>query len=104
MAENGLKLAQLQTAKVPGSNTTSINENVLAGGQHRWCRRSRSKSAATAQANLITQKKAAQQNVSAREPERGVRQPVAVPGTVSGQRSHHQRASTMFDTLLGLRG
>ena len=55
--KNGLKLAQLQTAKVLGGNTTSINEMFSQVVNTVGVQTQQIKSAATAQANLITQKR-----------------------------------------------
>ena len=102
--KNGLKLAQLQTAKVLGGNTTSINEMFSQVVNTVGVQTQQIKSAATAQANLITQKKAAQQNVS------GVNLNEEYVSLSQYQEQYQASAriinvaSTMFDTLLGLRG
>ena len=88
----------------PGGNTTSINEMFSQVVNTVGVQTQQIKSAATAQANLITQKKAAQQNVS------GVNLNEEYVSLSQYQEQYQASAriinvaSTMFDTLLGLRG
>ena len=101
--KNGLKLAQLQTAKVLDRSSTSINEMFSRVVNTVGVQTQQIKSAATAQANLITQKQA-QQNVS------GVNLNEEYVSLSQYQEQYQASAriidvaSTMFDTLLGLRG
>ena len=102
--KNGLKLAQLQTAKVLDRSSTSINEMFSRVVNTVGVQTQQIKAAATAQANLITQKQAAQQNVS------GVNLNEEYVSLSQYQEQYQASAriidvaSTMFDTLLGLRG
>ncbi|AVG38966.1 flagellar hook-associated protein FlgK [Achromobacter insolitus] len=102
--KNALKLAQLQTAKVLGHGTMNITEMFSQVVNTVGVQTAQIKTAATAQANLITQKTAAQQAVS------GVNLNEEYVSLSLYQEQYQASAriidvaSTMFDTLLGLRG
>jgi len=102
--KNALKLAQLQNSKVLGNGTMSVNDMFGQVVNTVGVQTQQLKSAATAQANLITQKLAAQQAVS------GVNLNEEYVSLSLYQEQYQASAriidvaSTMFDTLLGLRG
>ncbi len=102
--KNALKLAQLQNSKVLGNGTMSVNDMFGQVVNTVGVQTAQLKSAATAQANLITQKAAAQQAVS------GVNLNEEYVSLSLYQEQYQASAriidvaSTMFDTLLGLRG
>ncbi|MBD9428560.1 flagellar hook-associated protein FlgK [Achromobacter sp. K91] len=102
--KNALKLAQLQNSKVLGNGTMSVNDMFGQVVNTVGVQTAQLKSAATAQANLITQKTAAQQAVS------GVNLNEEYVSLSLYQEQYQASAriidvaSTMFDTLLGLRG
>ncbi|MGX9692769.1 flagellar hook-associated protein FlgK [Achromobacter anxifer] len=102
--KNALKLAQLQNSKVLGNGTMSVNDMFGQVVNTVGVQTQQLKSAATAQANLITQKTAAQQAVS------GVNLNEEYVSLSLYQEQYQASAriidvaSTMFDTLLGLRG
>ncbi|GLK93985.1 flagellar hook-associated protein 1 [Achromobacter xylosoxidans] len=102
--KNALKLAQLQNSKVLGNGTMSVNDMFGQVVNTVGVQTQQLKSAATAQANLITQKLAAQQGVS------GVNLNEEYVSLSLYQEQYQASAriidvaSTMFDTLLGLRG
>ncbi|WP_333903478.1 flagellar hook-associated protein FlgK [Achromobacter insolitus] len=102
--KNALKLAQLQTTKVLGHGTMNITEMFSQVVNTVGVQTAQIKTAATAQANLITQKTAAQQAVS------GVNLNEEYVSLSLYQEQYQASAriidvaSTMFDTLLGLRG
>ncbi len=102
--KNALKLAQLQNTKVLGNGTMSVNDMFGQVVNTVGVQTQQLKSAATAQANLITQKTAAQQAVS------GVNLNEEYVSLSLYQEQYQASAriidvaSTMFDTLLGLRG
>lgn len=102
--KNALKLAQLQNSKVLGKGTMSVNDMFGQVVNTVGVQTQQLKSAATAQANLITQKLAAQQAVS------GVNLNEEYVSLSLYQEQYQASAriidvaSTMFDTLLGLRG
>ena len=102
--KNALKLAQLQTSKVLGHGTMSINEMFSQVVNTVGVQTQQIKSANTAQANLITQKLEAQQAVS------GVNLNEEYVSLSLYQEQYQASAriidvaSTLFDTLLGLRG
>ncbi len=102
--KNALKLAQLQNTKVLGNGTMSVNDMFGQVVNTVGVQTQQLKSAATAQANLITQKTAAQQAVS------GVNLNEEYVNLSLYQEQYQASAriidvaSTMFDTLLGLRG
>ncbi|WKK15482.1 flagellar hook-associated protein FlgK [Achromobacter insolitus] len=102
--KNALKLAQLQNTKVLGNGTMSVNDMFGQVVNTVGVQTQQLKSAATAQANLITQKLAAQQAVS------GVNLNEEYVSLSLYQEQYQASAriidvaSTMFDTLLGLRG
>ncbi|HEY9274326.1 MULTISPECIES: flagellar hook-associated protein FlgK [Achromobacter] len=102
--KNALKLAQLQTAKVLGHGTMNITEMFSQVVNTVGVQTAQIKTAAIAQGNLITQKTAAQQAVS------GVNLNEEYVSLSLYQEQYQASAriidvaSTMFDTLLGLRG
>ncbi|MGS1011961.1 flagellar hook-associated protein FlgK [Achromobacter anxifer] len=102
--KNALKLAQLQNSKVLGNGTMSVNDMFGQVVNTVGVQTAQIKSAAIAQANLITQKTAAQQAVS------GVNLNEEYVSLSQYQEQYQASAriidvaSTMFDTLLGLRG
>ena len=102
--KNALKLAQLQNSKVLGNGTMSVNDMFGQVVNTVGVQTQQLKSAATAQANLITQKLAAQQAVS------GVNLNEEYVSLSLYQEQYQASAriidvaSTIFDTLLGLRG
>ncbi|WP_315134879.1 flagellar hook-associated protein FlgK [Achromobacter marplatensis] len=102
--KNALKLAQLQTAKVLGHGTMSTTDMFGQVVNTVGVQTAQAKSAATAQANLIKQTAAAQQSVS------GVNLNEEYVSLSLYQEQYQASAriidvaSTVFDTLLGLRG
>ncbi|WP_088140111.1 flagellar hook-associated protein FlgK [Achromobacter xylosoxidans] len=102
--KNALKLAQLQNGKMLANGTMSVNDMFAQVVNTVGVQTAQVKSAATAQANLITQKIAAQQGVS------GVNLNEEYVNLSQYQEQYQASAriidvaSTMFDTLLGLRG
>ncbi|MFE0839360.1 flagellar hook-associated protein FlgK [Achromobacter insolitus] len=102
--KNALKLAQLQNTKVLGNGTMSVNDMFGQVVNTVGVQTQQLKSAATAQANLITQRLSAQQAVS------GVNLNEEYVSLSLYQEQYQASAriidvaSTMFDTLLGLRG
>lgn len=102
--KNALKLAQLQTAKVLGHGTMNITEMFSQVVNTVGVQTAQVKTAAIAQGNLIAQKTAAQQAVS------GVNLNEEYVSLSLYQEQYQASAriidvaSTMFDTLLGLRG
>ena len=102
--KNALKLAQLQTAKVLGHGTMSTTDMFSQVVNTVGVQTAQAKSAATAQANLIKQTAAAQQSVS------GVNLNEEYVSLSLYQEQYQASAriidvaSTVFDTLLGLRG
>ncbi len=102
--KNALKLAQLQTAKVLGRGTMNITEMFSQVVNTVGVQTAQIKTAAIAQGNLIAQKTAAQQAVS------GVNLNEEYVSLSLYQEQYQASAriidvaSTMFDTLLGLRG
>jgi len=102
--KNALKLAQLQTAKVLGHGTMSTTDMFAQVVNTVGVQTAQAKSAATAQANLIKQTAAAQQSVS------GVNLNEEYVSLSLYQEQYQASAriidvaSTVFDTLLGLRG
>lgn len=102
--KNALKLAQLQTAKVLGHGTMSTTDMFAQVVNTVGVQTAQVKSAATAQANLIKQTTAAQQAVS------GVNLNEEYVSLSLYQEQYQASAriidvaSTIFDTLLGLRG
>ncbi|KOF55171.1 MULTISPECIES: flagellar hook-associated protein FlgK [unclassified Achromobacter] len=101
---NALKLAQLQTAKVLGKGSMNLTEMYSQLVNTVGVQTAQIKSAATAQQNLVAQKLAAQQAVS------GVNLNEEYVNLSQYQEQYQAAArivdvaSTMFDTLLGLRG
>jgi len=102
--KNALKLAQLQSAKVLGHGTMSTTDMFAQVVNTVGVQTAQVKSAATAQANLIKQTTAAQQSVS------GVNLNEEYVSLSLYQEQYQASAriidvaSTVFDTLLGLRG
>ncbi|WP_116521466.1 flagellar hook-associated protein FlgK [Achromobacter insuavis] len=102
--KNALKLAQLQTTKVLGHGTMSINEMFSQVVNTVGVQTAQIKSANTAQSNLVAQKLEAQQAVS------GVNLNEEYVSLSLYQEQYQASAriidvaSTLFDTLLGLRG
>ncbi|QKH39314.1 flagellar hook-associated protein FlgK [Achromobacter pestifer] len=102
--KNALKLAQLQNGKMLANGTMSVNDMFAQVVNTVGVQTAQVKSAAIAQANLITQKVAAQQGVS------GVNLNEEYVNLSQYQEQYQASAriidvaSTMFDTLLGLRG
>ncbi|CUJ37956.1 flagellar hook-associated protein FlgK [Achromobacter kerstersii] len=101
--KNALKLAQLQTAKVLGHGTMSTTDMFAQVVNTVGVQTAQAKSAATAQANLIKQTTSAQQSVS------GVNLNEEYVSLSLYQEQYQASAriidvaSTIFDTLLGLR-
>ncbi len=101
--KNALKLAQLQTSKVLGHGTMSINDMFAQVVNTVGVQTQQIKTAATAQVNLIKQTTAAQQAVS------GVNLNEEYVSLSLYQEQYQASAriidvaSTIFDTLLGLR-
>ncbi|WP_312541655.1 flagellar hook-associated protein FlgK [Achromobacter mucicolens] len=102
--KNALKLAQLQTSKVLSHGTMSINDMFAQVVNTVGVQTQQIKTAATAQVNLIKQTTAAQQAVS------GVNLNEEYVSLSLYQEQYQASAriidvaSTIFDTLLGLRG
>lgn len=102
--KNALKLAQLQTSKVLGHGTMSINDMFAQVVNTVGVQTQQIKTAATAQVNLVKQTTAAQQAVS------GVNLNEEYVSLSLYQEQYQASAriidvaSTIFDTLLGLRG
>ncbi|MCH4590344.1 flagellar basal body rod C-terminal domain-containing protein, partial [Achromobacter xylosoxidans] len=102
--KNALKLAQLQNTKVLGHGTMSITEMFGQVVNTVGVQTAQIQSANTAQKNLIAQKTAAQQAVS------GVNLNEEYVSLSLYQEQYQASAriidvaSTLFDTLLGLRG
>ncbi|WMD22616.1 flagellar hook-associated protein FlgK [Achromobacter seleniivolatilans] len=102
--KNALKLAQLQNAKVLGHGTMSTTDMFAQVVNTVGVQTAQVKSAATAQVNLIKQTAAAQQSVS------GVNLNEEYVSLSLYQEQYQASAriidvaSTIFDTLLGLRG
>ncbi|MGE8569217.1 Flagellar hook-associated protein 1 [compost metagenome] len=102
--KNALKLAQLQSAKILGHGTMSTTDMFAQVVNTVGVQTAQVKSAATAQANLIKQTTAAQQSVS------GVNLNEEYVSLSLYQEQYQASAriidvaSTVFDTLLGLRG
>ncbi|MEN5161694.1 flagellar hook-associated protein FlgK [Achromobacter spanius] len=102
--KNALKLAQLQTTKVLGHGTMSINDMFAQVVNTVGVQTQQIKTAATAQVNLVKQTAAAQQAVS------GVNLNEEYVSLSLYQEQYQASAriidvaSTIFDTLLGLRG
>ncbi len=102
--KNALKLAQLQTSKVLSHGTMSINDIFAQVVNTVGVQTQQIKTAATAQVNLIKQTTAAQQAVS------GVNLNEEYVSLSLYQEQYQASAriidvaSTIFDTLLGLRG
>ncbi|MDH1181382.1 flagellar hook-associated protein FlgK [Achromobacter mucicolens] len=102
--KNALKLAQLQTSKVLSHGTMSINDMFARVVNTVGVQTQQIKTAATAQVNLIKQTTAAQQAVS------GVNLNEEYVSLSLYQEQYQASAriidvaSTIFDTLLGLRG
>ncbi|MNV52485.1 Flagellar hook-associated protein 1 [compost metagenome] len=102
--KNALKLAQLQSAKILGHGTMSTTDMFAQVVNTVGVQTAQVKSAATAQANLIKQNTAAQQSVS------GVNLNEEYVSLSLYQEQYQASAriidvaSTVFDTLLGLRG
>ncbi|MFP3533955.1 flagellar basal body rod C-terminal domain-containing protein, partial [Burkholderia sp. SIMBA_042] len=102
--KNALALAQLQTKKVLGHGTMSINEMFSQVVNTVGVQTAQIKSANTAQSNLVAQKLEAQQAVS------GVNLNEEYVSLSLYQEQYQASAriidvaSTLFDTLLGLRG
>lgn len=101
---NALKLAELQNKKVLGGGSMSVNESFSQLVNTVGVQTQQVLSAAKAQANLIIQKTAAQQSVS------GVNLNEEYVNLSQYQEQYQASAriidvaSSMFDTLLGLRG
>lgn len=101
---NALKLAELQNQKVLGRGSMSVNESFSQVVNSVGVQTQQVQSAAKAQANLIIQKTAAQQAVS------GVNLNEEYVNLSQYQEQYQASAriidvaSTMFDTLLGMRG
>ncbi|HAP28048.1 MAG TPA: flagellar hook-associated protein FlgK [Achromobacter sp.] len=102
--KNALKLAQLQTSKVLSHGTMSINDMFAQVVNTVGVQTQQIKTAATAQVNLVKQTTAAQQAVS------GVNLNEEYVSLSLYQEQYQASAriidvaSTIFDTLLGLRG
>ncbi len=102
--KNALKLAQLQTTKVLGHGTMSVNDMFAQVVNTVGVQTQQIKTAATAQVNLVKQTAAAQQAVS------GVNLNEEYVSLSLYQEQYQASAriidvaSTIFDTLLGLRG
>jgi flagellar hook-associated protein 1 FlgK len=101
--QNGLKLAKLQIAKLLGNGTMSLNETFSTMINNIGVQTSQVKTAVTAQQNLIDQQNGAVQSVSGVNLNEEYMNLVQFQEQFQANARVIDTASTLFDTLLGLR-